>query len=123
IHGNSVQHLTYQYTNGNPMPGLNYYRLKQVDIDGHCTYSEIKMVQHQQLSGSYHWFPNPSTGPIWMVADQPYDVRIYAVNGQLVGEWKGVQNQEFNLDTPGLYIINMYKNGILQSVQKLTIQK
>ena len=33
---------TYVFTDDFPIPGINYYRIKQVDYDGNFTYSEIK---------------------------------------------------------------------------------
>lgn len=41
-----TQELTkYHYTHANPYPGVNYYRLKQVDFDGKFTYSSVIAVQ------------------------------------------------------------------------------
>ncbi len=38
--GNSSIELTYSHTDASPFNGHNYYRLKQVDIDGHISYSK-----------------------------------------------------------------------------------
>ena len=35
---------TYQFTDPNPVYGQNYYRIKQVDIDGHYSYSTVVKV-------------------------------------------------------------------------------
>jgi hypothetical protein len=42
--GNSNTILNYQFTDYNPLNGINYYRLRQTDFDGHSTLSEIKSV-------------------------------------------------------------------------------
>jgi hypothetical protein len=42
--GNSNSILNYQFTDYNPFVGINYYRLRQTDFDGHSTVSEIKAV-------------------------------------------------------------------------------
>jgi hypothetical protein len=39
MNGNSNVKLDYTYTDDVPMRGHNYYRLRQVDIDGHYSYS------------------------------------------------------------------------------------
>ena len=39
MNGNSSMQLEYNYTDASPMNGHNYYRLQQVDIDGHISYS------------------------------------------------------------------------------------
>ncbi|MFQ5334558.1 MAG: hypothetical protein ACE5DN_00630, partial [Flavobacteriales bacterium] len=36
---NSVKIRNYSYTDNHPNPGVNYYRLKQTDLDGHVTFS------------------------------------------------------------------------------------
>ncbi|MCO5274885.1 MAG: hypothetical protein M9900_08200 [Flavobacteriales bacterium] len=39
--GNSQQVLHYSYVHQQPAPGLNYYRLRQVDMDGAWTFSPV----------------------------------------------------------------------------------
>lgn len=43
-HGNSSVMLYYDHLDQRPKPGTNYYRLKQVDIDGQFEYSKIIAV-------------------------------------------------------------------------------
>jgi len=43
--GNSVDKLTYTYTDSKPYVGKNYYRLQQVDLDGHSFTSNVVMLQ------------------------------------------------------------------------------
>jgi hypothetical protein len=43
--GNSDVEQAYQFTDLNPINGINYYRLKQVDIDGRVEYSNIIRVR------------------------------------------------------------------------------
>lgn len=48
---NSSAESDYTFTDDNPINGISYYRLKQVDIDGHFTYSIIISVKiNTQLS-------------------------------------------------------------------------
>ncbi len=42
--GNSTVRLNYTATDYNPAKGINYYRLKSLDIDGKFSYSEIRPV-------------------------------------------------------------------------------
>ncbi|MFM7016671.1 MAG: LamG-like jellyroll fold domain-containing protein [Bacteroidota bacterium] len=42
--GNSNSILNYSFSDFNPIQGINYYRLRQTDFDGHTTWSEIKSV-------------------------------------------------------------------------------
>ncbi|MCC6541446.1 MAG: T9SS type A sorting domain-containing protein [Flavobacteriales bacterium] len=56
--GNAEITHTYTLVDHQPAPGLNYYRLKQVDLDGSSTYSEVQavMVEHEEWTV----YPNPA---------------------------------------------------------------
>jgi surface protein len=59
--GNSSVQLNYQYTDNNPLAGENYYRLKQVDLNGTVAYSEVQELNfNKQLQVS----PNPASGEV-----------------------------------------------------------
>lgn len=58
VDGRSEMNLTYDYTDQQPFAGLNYYRLKQLDIDGQATYSEIRKVLFPSENG-ISLYPNP----------------------------------------------------------------
>jgi hypothetical protein len=42
--GNSEQPLDYRFTDEHPLPGINFYRLKQIDFDGRYMYSRVNKV-------------------------------------------------------------------------------
>ncbi len=46
-HGTSNEMQEYLFVDENPLPGLNYYRLKQMDFDGNFVYSEMKTVDFE----------------------------------------------------------------------------
>jgi hypothetical protein len=56
--GNSTTARLYSYTDNNPMAGINYYRLKMVDLDNSVKYSEIKSVKNTSFT-SLSIYPNP----------------------------------------------------------------
>jgi Secretion system C-terminal sorting domain len=43
--GNSQVLQQYRFTDENPVAGINYYRLKQVDFDGAFTYSPVRSIR------------------------------------------------------------------------------
>ncbi|MBK8563113.1 MAG: hypothetical protein IPN76_07120 [Saprospiraceae bacterium] len=43
--GTSFEFQDYSFTDENPLPGKNYYRLRQVDFDGNFEFSKIIMVE------------------------------------------------------------------------------
>ena len=62
--GFSTKKLTYSTSDNNPLPGLSFYRLKQVDFDGQFSNSEIVSVELTDLGSEFTFnvFPNPSDG-------------------------------------------------------------
>jgi hypothetical protein len=60
--GDSRLKLEYSFLDEAPLPGINYYRLKQVDKDGSAEYSKIVAVNVQDGSTQFAIYPNPSDG-------------------------------------------------------------
>lgn len=59
--GNSNEELSYSLDDADPQAGANYYRLKQVDVDGESTYSDIISVTAPIVrSMSVSIYPNPA---------------------------------------------------------------
>lgn len=56
--GNSVQPIDYYFLDQDPMAGVTYYRLKQVDFDGKFSYSDIVAVKRLSI-GEIVLAPNP----------------------------------------------------------------
>lgn len=60
--GDSRQVINYSFLDEAPLPGVNYYRLKQVDKDGTSDYSKIIAVSPQAEATQFVIYPNPSDG-------------------------------------------------------------
>lgn len=59
-HGNSLEVREYQYTDRQPLPGMNYYRLKQVDFNGRFEYSRVVSVAFGPDGSKPSLSPNPA---------------------------------------------------------------
>ena len=59
--GHSIQTLNYESSDKNPLPGLSYYRLKQVDMDGTASYSDLTAIEISKATDEIRIFPNPVT--------------------------------------------------------------
>lgn len=60
--GTTSKNIQYRYQDRSPGPGINYYRLKQVDYDGAFEYSKVMAIA--TLSPDYArtvLYPNPTT--------------------------------------------------------------
>ncbi|WP_169513186.1 T9SS type A sorting domain-containing protein [Hymenobacter aerophilus] len=56
--GNSSSTHTYAALDRQPLPGLSYYRLRQLDLDGKAAYSAVVSVAG---AGQLRAYPNPAT--------------------------------------------------------------
>lgn len=56
---NTAAEHQYQHTDKDPLPGANYYRLKQVDNNGHFEYSSMATVQFGKEGITAVISPNP----------------------------------------------------------------
>jgi hypothetical protein len=61
--GYSNHLIRYNWVDQNPLTGVSYYRLKQVDFDGRITYSKIINIEVKKYI-SFKLYPNPSDGSI-----------------------------------------------------------
>jgi uncharacterized repeat protein (TIGR03803 family) len=59
----SATTASYRFTDQHPLNGINYYRLKQVDIDGAFTYSKIVTIQTGQPA-KVVLSPNPASNQL-----------------------------------------------------------
>ncbi|MBS1686671.1 MAG: T9SS type A sorting domain-containing protein [Bacteroidetes bacterium] len=93
--GNSNDHLDYSLDDNDPLPGINYYRLKQVDYDGQYEYSDIAEVEFSGEEGMHSAtvmtiYPNPLPAgkPLHIALAGPSDqiktVLIHTALGQQV---------------------------------------
>lgn len=81
INGNSSGNLEYNFTDNKPANGVNYYRLKQIDMDGNGRTSQVVNVAFD-LSGSVKTFPNPASNKITVEAAGVQSIEVYSVAGQ-----------------------------------------
>jgi hypothetical protein len=86
--GNSQTIRRYTITDKMPLQGTGYYRLRQTDIDGNVTHSEIKAVQFDRnRSTSVLLYPNPAKDRIALVTDAfdgPVRYEIISASGSSV---------------------------------------
>ncbi|MBD2699088.1 T9SS type A sorting domain-containing protein [Spirosoma sp. BT702] len=117
--GTTDQRQYYGLTDFNPEPGANYYRLKQIDLDGTVhvfkTVSAITQTNEPVISV----FPNPANADrihirLWNADDA--EIYLLTPVGQLVnghlehqsGEADWVPDQPL---LPGLYLLEIRMNG------------
>ncbi|NEM97295.1 T9SS type A sorting domain-containing protein [Pontibacter burrus] len=92
VNGNGTTNRTikYKFTDESPLPGMAFYRLKQVDFDGTSDYSKtIALSNNELLSDSkLQAYPNPFsenlTVTIVTQAAEPATLKLYNLQGREV---------------------------------------
>jgi len=62
----------YTFLDERPAPGANYYRLRQVDLDGAFGYSPVRIVEMPGMA-SVQIFPSPARELLQVKCAEPYD--------------------------------------------------
>ena len=63
--GNSSIQSKYAFVDRTPAAGINYYRLKMVDLDNTFDFSEVKSVR-TEMSTNLRVFPNPASDLVYV---------------------------------------------------------
>ncbi len=104
--GNSLAQNNYQHLDNTPNQGINYYRLKEMDLDGQFKYSNTISVYFEH--GTIHVYPNPTHGTIFIQSNNfSIDkILIYNQLGQLVFTSNDTGNTlDISLLPKGLYTV------------------
>ena len=110
--------------------GITQYRLRQIDIDGKQAFSQIRAVRSKDQKGKTIVYPNPSNdGKVNIVfedIDSPRDVTLSDLNGRIVKQWKGVRNNNIQIENlnVGFYTVRIVdtESGE-QTVEKIIVKK
>lgn len=109
--GNSSNLLNYFDKDLNPYQGISFYRLKQTDVNGQFTYSDIVSVIFNGNTSTY-FYPNPFTDELNISSSQSINqVKIVDVTGRVVRGFSGHFNSKIKFDlqdiTPGCYTLKV----------------
>ncbi|MCS6917993.1 MAG: hypothetical protein NZM08_09980 [Chitinophagales bacterium] len=75
--GTSFEAQTYTFWDHHPLPGRNYYRLKQVDFSGKYSYSHVLLLEAQRsLLTLIQLVPNPTSGEVTLEYANAQDVTV-----------------------------------------------
>ncbi len=139
--GTTTEPKSYSHRDNNVNSGLYYYRLKQIDLDGSYTYSDVvdAEVELPVIFSLEQNYPNPFNPTTTIQFSIPEDSKVSINIYNLLGEWisevvsnnfnAGTHKIAFNAQdlTSGLYfykIIATNSSGkILSDVRKMTLLK
>ncbi len=69
--GYSLQERQYEFFDARPLPGTNYYRLRQADADGAFSYGPIRQVQAIMTADKLSVFPSLATSILYVSLSTP----------------------------------------------------
>jgi hypothetical protein len=130
--GDSRQRIEYNFLDEAPLPGVNYYRLKQVDKDGTSEYSKIIAISPQTDASRFIIYPNPSDGNniklqfdnleldgiklVTMLGQEiPFDIQASTNNSLTIHPQRTLEN--------GLYFVTYNAAGRGRVTQKLWVNR
>ena len=115
-HGTTQTVQNYEFVDGTPLKGYNYYRLKQVDYDGRFEYSKIASVYFGEKNLDVNVASATNDVIRLKVFSQNEDdavISIIDMNGRIVASQKVVltaKDNQLDLDTNlqnGIYIVKI----------------
>ena len=111
--GNGTTGHAYSFEHVNAPEGVNFYRLKQMDLDGAFSYSEVVTATVNDAAEALALFPNPATNELTVRSDNGGQVEIRDARGQLILNVNNATDRE-SVDvsplTSGLYFVTV-RNG------------
>lgn len=119
--GTTNELTTYSFIDKSPLNGVNYYRLRQVDLDGKFEFSKIRSVRNETVATNAITFgPNP-TEEIISFRGIKKGSKIAVID--MYGKEKFVTTQEddslklqINVEkySRGLYLVKIYTEGYVE---------
>lgn len=112
--------VSYQTAHANPK-NLEYYRIKQISLDGTSTYSNVVEVQRNNAF-EFKVYPNPAKSRVYIQVSEYVDYEIVGIYGSILkkGELK-IGTTEINLSelSAGMYYLKIKQKSGETHIEKL----
>jgi hypothetical protein len=128
-HGTTTISNTYKVYDESPFSGINYYIIKQYDVEGHSYQSDIKFVKMPDAKSIVSVYPNPAHAAInFNIVNKGasnVEAMLTNLNGTIIHQeiFKSVPANTINKLTlqqqpvPGVYILKLKAEGLSESVR------
>ena len=105
--GNVGGTQSYQGWDPTPAAGLNYYRVRMVDVNGNMHTSPVRQVE-RRLFADPLVYPNPTLGWFQIQYSEALHVRAFDQRGrEVVLDSDGVESYRFRAAAEGLYTLRL----------------
>jgi hypothetical protein len=110
--GTSKEAHQYSFIDHNPKYGRNYYRLKQVDYDGHATFSSVEKIDFDNEL-SFRCYPNPvrKSAPLYVTGGITEIMLIDVVYKTYVKQLTPEGNFDTSDLVSGIYMVSNGRSG------------
>jgi len=108
----------YQYIHIDPSTGANYYKLRQIDLDGAFDLSEIRYVKMDESKEEVKIYPNPTYNFVNISGTTSFEfASIYNIEGQLIKQITVDGSARLDLSEleSGVYLIRVSSKNNLES--------
>jgi len=114
--GNSAGVHTYNAVDQMPLPGVNYYRLRQTDLDGASVYSKVRAIDFSGIATeALKLYPNPAKGRVNVISSSftgKVGYTILGADGRQVGSGvlqNTISATGINISNlkPGIYLLKL----------------
>ncbi len=116
--GTSTEKTDYSFWDENPLPGVNFYRLRQVDMDGKESLSNVVSARNQ-ISATKVW-PTGVSATLYINLDQQSIVNIF--DSQMRLKWRGRLDKGVSTLNVAGYSPGMYFVEIINRTEKQTVK-
>jgi hypothetical protein len=130
--GTSHEKQSYTWVDTQPMTGINYYRLKQVDFDAGYTYSRVRSLYFEGNDVSLSVYPNPARNEVTLSTGQKkgeVTLLVYDPNGKLVsnqsyepGDWKTSTRLDLENMVEGMYMIVLKEGNYSETARFVKVR-
>ena len=127
--GNSNSTRHYTYVHASPVKGLNYYRIKQTDIDSRYRYSPVRMLSFTRALQPFTIIGNPITNNVLTIqVNMATSLAFYTADGKLLWQEQvnaGTRSIDISSYAKGTYFlktITTTQTVVIHKAQKVVIQ-
>ncbi|HEY5969338.1 MAG TPA: T9SS type A sorting domain-containing protein [Chitinophagaceae bacterium] len=127
--GNSNSTRHYNYIHTNPVKGLNYYRIKQTDVDSRYSYSPVRMLSFTRALQPFTILGNPITNDVLTLqVNMASSLAFYTADGKLLWQKQvnaGTRSIDVSSYAKGTYLlktITTTQTVMIHKTQKVVIQ-
>ena len=125
VYGNSTSETAYNFIDKKPVTGVNYYRVKSIDLDGKYSFTSMKKAT-VGLENKPKIYPNPTTDVVYVeyfnVVNNDVVFELMNLSGQTVmkktiSNSKGFNKSMIDVNTleKGVYFYKMFINNSIET--------